>query len=603
VKRENNRNIWTRIPTWLALFTLGLSIYLLTLPADLRNNADTVDRLFVTQSLIQRQTTEINLPCTSKSPGDSRLVRGRHGCWYAIYAPGQTVLMIPLYAAGKAVSLVTGLENNFAIAIAVRMLDPILGALVLSFFYLLALEVGYRRRTAILLTLLLAFGSTLWPDVQSGQEQTQVTLAIVAAVYAALRARRAATKREVERWLLGCGVALGLGIFTRYDFVIYAAVVFGFLAWMNGARPWAATRARPYEAPAAASAQRTTHNAQRTTHNAQGATHDAQRTTHNVQRRLLPSLAAVAVGSAPFLLADAAWNTIRLGAPWRVGQSLSAQFGFPIWQGIPNLLVSPGKGLIWYLPLLWLVPFAFGRFRRRAPEVAWLAVLLFVVAVLFYANLIYWHGDPAWGPRYLFPVVPLLVLPLGELLERFALLRPSLRGLLAAVIGLSVLVQLAAVSVDPWRFWYHLIHQRAQMAQVFQWKSTRYNYYWGADASLAPELYQFAAVKDVAQIAFGDKAAFIPVPTKPERALSAAGCPLPKPTAYDRCQGWGVALRPLDTVDSIWLNGRYQWVALSRVPLSVLARVVILGLLAAAAGLSALTLHLQFWRNRGALGQ
>lgn len=563
-RAESTSPLWRRTPTWLALFALGLSMYLLTLPADLRNNGDTIDRFLVTRSIVNNGSIQVGC-----NPGDNRVVVGRHGRCYAIYGPGQTVAMVPLYVVGEAASGVSGVSSDFATAVAAHSLDAILAALLLVFFYLLALQVGYRRSTAIVLTIILAFASTLWPDEQSGQEHTQIALALVVAVYAILKATqphsevaemRAFALTRSRRWLLLAGLAAGFGIFTRYDFAVEVLILVCFLLWQG-------INAAPRPEPS----------------------HDVAGSKRRLPR-VFDQLGWFLCGLAPFLLLDALWNTLRFGAPWRLGESASAQFGFPIVQGFFSLLVSPAKGLVWYLPLLWLLPLALLTFRRRNRALMWLILSLFASTVLFYANVAYWHGDPGWGPRYLFPLVPLLALPLGEVFERFPSMRLPARGVIIGVLGLSLALQLAAVSVDPWRFWYHLIQYRQHSAKKFVWKPTHYRYYWSRNPGLDPELYQFVAVADVAKVGFGDRSAAIKL-----YSGSATGPSGSSIQRYDGRQMVGVARRPLDTVSPLWLNDRYQWFDPLPVPLSLAARVVIIGILLALAGLSGLVLHLQFW--------
>jgi general stress protein CsbA len=548
-----------RIPTWLLLAVLGLSLYLLTLPADLRNNADTVDRFFVTRSLVHNGVAWVTCPAPgSPPPADSRLALGRHGCYYAIYGPGQSVAMIPLYIIGKVIAVISGSPDDFTIAVAVRALDPLLGALVLALFFLLARQIGYTQRIAIILTLILAFASTLWSDVQSGQEHIQITLALLLAVYCAISLQKAQNLNhqvlEMRNWALACGAASGLGFFTRYDFIIVLPLFIGYLgwlAWQQDGRPLTLTE-RPHELPWPLR---------------------AIPPKYERARWIVTIVGAYLLGFLPFLLVIAGFNIWRYGAPWRVGESAAAQLGYPIWQGIPNLLVSPGKGLVWYLPLLWLLPLAVKAYWRRTPHLAWLSAALVIAYTLFYANVVYWHGDPAWGPRYLFPVVPLLVLPLGELLAGWQDRRLSMRCAIVAVLLLSLAVQLAAVSVDPWRFWYHLIDDRQRTGQTFVWGPQNYRYYW--DTNHIPLIDQFRAVANVASIATGDHTSFIPESPQCHTLHQA-------PLA-------GVTCRPLNTISPIWLNDRYQWLVPLPVPLSLAARAVIVGLLGlialAAAGL------------------
>lgn len=549
--------VWRRIPTGLALFCFGLAVYVLTLPADLRNNADTVDRFFVTRALVHHR---LSVQCGGIRPADARLVAGVHGCYYAIYGPGQTLLMTPLYVVGKGLSAVTALgsigaqqaHEALVTAVAARMLDPLLGALVLVLFFLLTAEAGYRRSTGIALTLALALASTVWPDVQGGQEQIQVTMALLAMIYAGLRAGAA---RPIDRgkWLVACGAAAGFGILTRYDFAIDIGAGLGFAAWWL----WRSRLVSRWD-PAA------------------------------LARPLF-------LGFLPFLVIDALWNALRFGAPWRVGQVVGDQFGTTLWYGVISLLISPGKGLIWYLPLLWLAPFGWSRFRDRAPGLSWLILALLACSLLFYGVVKYWHGDPAWGPRYLFPVVPLLLLPLGEIFQRFRSFRLPARGAVLAIVGLSFLVQLGAVSVDPWRFWYHLIEKRQTAGQVFMWYPSTYNYYWSSDPTLSPLIYQVAAVVDVVRIAGDDRHA---IPEASASALQRCGSVLPALVRrFDQCKLDGLSQRPLNTISPIWLNDRYQFVDAGPFPLQLAWRISLLGLLLVMATACAAVLHIQFWSD------
>ncbi|HEV3310426.1 MAG TPA: hypothetical protein VG815_07905, partial [Chloroflexota bacterium] len=483
---------------WLAIFGLGLCVYLLTLPADLRGNADTLYRFNVTKSLVDHLTSHF----TCRNPNDPRTVFGLHGCWYTIYAPGQTLAMIPLYEIGKLVSYSLGAPFDFATALAARMLDPIMGALALVVFFALCLTIGYRRQTAILLTVILGFDTTLWPDVQSGQDTPQITLFLLLAGLALIRGLPEAfgvgtglwPNVSTRTWLLLSGVASGLGVLTRYDFMVYVVVlaVIGIALSMRRVHDQLG-RSSGVIPPVDGGTAHVGPGADQPGIRAPSDGGHPYKSVSGTRKQVLWSeriretarvLAPFGIGVLPFVTMDALWNAQRFGKPWSMGQSAVDQFGFPVWQGIPNLLISPAKGLIWYVPALWLLPFVARQLFRRRPEVFFLFAALAVTAIVFYANVIYWHGDPGWGPRYLYPVAPFLVLPLGELFHGFGRLRIGTKGLIAGALALSLAVQVAAVSVDGWRFWYNLVQIRQVSGQTFRWDYTRYDYYWTRNLSL-----------------------------------------------------------------------------------------------------------------------
>jgi hypothetical protein len=91
------------------------------------------------------------------------------------------------------------------------------------------------------------------------------------------------------------------------------------------------------------------------------------------------------------------------------------------WRGLIGLLVSPGVGLIFYFPLAILLPLgAKYMYKENRP-------LFFLCTYIIVANWIYvgtlsfgsepiaWSGGVAWGPRYLIPVLPFIMIILGNI--------------------------------------------------------------------------------------------------------------------------------------------------------------------------------------------
>ena len=61
----------------------------------------------------------------------------------------------------------------------------------------------------------------------------------------------------------------------------------------------------------------------------------------------------------------------------------------------------------------------------------------------------YWHGDWAWGPRYLLVITPFLLIPAAHILDSGKWLRNELfKKTLYFIFFLSFVIQIAAVSVD-----------------------------------------------------------------------------------------------------------------------------------------------------------
>jgi len=116
----------------------------------------------------------------------------------------------------------------------------------------------------------------------------------------------------------------------------------------------------------------------------------------------------------------------------------------PIWLGLYGNLLSPGRSIFLYSPPIILALFAYPKFRRRNRAEAWLFLAVFVIYLAFYSLYGYWHGGWAWGPRLLWPTLPLFMIPAGYVLD-------SRRNIvIAACLGcLGIAIQILGVAINP----------------------------------------------------------------------------------------------------------------------------------------------------------
>ena len=189
--------------------------------------------------------------------------------------------------------------------------------------------------------------------------------------------------------------------------------------------------------------------------------------------RILRAAAIAALTLVPFALWQAWYNGLRTGllhkSPVQMpvyahNNGLDGNF----WEGATGLLLSPGKSIFVYMPLLLLALLLLGKFYRDFPLEGIYILLLAVPWFLLHANLQSWYGAWGWGPRHFVTVLPIFILPLAVNLPYFwARSRwrwPTL------MLGLWGFVLAIAALISNWHFRMVLARQEGRLREeLFVW--------------------------------------------------------------------------------------------------------------------------------------
>jgi len=375
----------------------ALALLLLAVPGAL-GPLDGQSMFQVTRSIVERGDVAVSGPVYG--------VAGLHGQYYSKYGPGQSLLAVPLYVAGRAMAplLPDSLRPEMPTVMA-SLLPALATALTVAVLMLTARELGASRRGAMCLSLIYLFATPAVVYATQWFSEALTASALLVAFYLLLIERTGP-----RRWHLpATGAALALAVATRLDALLLVPPLL--LYAVSGGRLSAA--------------------------------------------RLLAILSPLAVTLAGLGLYDQA----RFGSPLETGYSGGDVFAVrdthpvrslsSLAEGLYGLLLSPGKGLLFYAPPVLLAPLgAAALWTRRRAEAATL-LAMFAIYALAHANLlIRWLGGWSWGPRFLIPVLPFAVLLLAPLprpgLERSRLVTATL--LVLTLVGVAV--QIPAVAVQ-----------------------------------------------------------------------------------------------------------------------------------------------------------
>lgn len=151
------------------------------------------------------------------------------------------------------------------------------------------------------------------------------------------------------------------------------------------------------------------------------------------------------------------FNLSRYGDPLNTGYLPNETFSAAWWDGLTGQLVSPGRGLLLYCPILLLSLGGAIVYTRRFRAEGLLALAVILIHLLLYGKWFMWHGGYAWGPRFLIPTLPFWALYLSPIMARaFANEAESAkpgpdvqpgRPALADLLTSPVVVRLAVVSL------------------------------------------------------------------------------------------------------------------------------------------------------------
>lgn len=365
---------------------------------------------------------------------------GRNGQRYSYYGAPASLFSIPLVWLGLHTGPPPGIQSS---QFAFSLTSAVLGAGIGPILFLFYLELGLTTRRALAWALVSSFATYIWPISTSTFDNAQHAFFTLAAVYFGFLAAR---RKSAALALVGGAMAGILVLYQTYFLLIVPALALSTLPW-NGEVPAGPASGRGSALRRFASGLKRTALSLVSRFSAALKGDDEARSAC-VRYGLF--LAAVAVG----VFLSLVYNHTRFGSWFENGQFRNAgQKEHPLWgnplTGLLVLLVSPGKSIFLYSPVLVLGVAGIARLWRRTQEVVAAIAVSSLLLVLFISCIAFVGGDWCWGPRYLSPLLPLWALTFP-----FATGLKLRRQVVIALIALGFVVQGLALSVENQRFFF-----------------------------------------------------------------------------------------------------------------------------------------------------
>jgi len=146
------------------------------------------------------------------------------------------------------------------------------------------------------------------------------------------------------------------------------------------------------------------------------------------------------------LLAIAFYNLARCGNVFETGYRAEANaFTTPLWVGLYGLVLSPGKGLFEYAPILVVGCIGWLALLRQQRSAAVVIAMVVLANVVLYARWYEWWGGGVWGPRFVLPALPFIALRIPAVIDKAR--GVVQRGLIGALAFVSIGIQVLSVVV------------------------------------------------------------------------------------------------------------------------------------------------------------
>lgn len=404
-KRLNQKERKTRIGLWLFLAILIFNLWAYN--GGTTTGSDGYYVYLSARSILERGSLSIDE--TGYIPGTEtyRARLGIDGKLYPVSGVGWIISLLPGLALGKIFSLLPLATTPQALFIFfASIVMPIAGALLGFLIYASLLRLGVGRAVSIGGSLLCMLTTPIWYYSSTGNwGEILLCLSFFASFYLLQRYRESS---EVH-WLFLSSACLAYAMTIKlYSLILIIPMLF--YLWLIMPHSF---KKRPFW--------------------------------------LVVYLLPFALG----VLAVMTTNLLHFGGVFNVGYTVSNQSrSIPPGIGIFGLLFSPGVGLLFYFPASILAVIGFFKFSRQHRAEAVFIVVSLIAFLVFFGRLWYWSGDPGYGPRYVMPLIPLLILPLSHLLDRLRRVPRTIWLSIFATLG--ILVTLPGLLLS-WRFMEHMV--------------------------------------------------------------------------------------------------------------------------------------------------
>lgn len=324
---------------------------------------------------------------------------------YSAFGVGIPILLVPLYLIGHILSkVITVIPHDYITQFLVSFSNPIIISLTAVALFSLLLELGFNKKTSLLTVICFGFCSMSPAYARSGFSEPAIGLLLISAVMLLYR-----YELSGSMWNIAAVSCLtGYAILIKNNSFLYIPLLLGYLLY-GSFKP------------------------------------------HTFQKKLKLWLAicipiaffVIVYGYFHYLMGDSG-----SGKPSMYKEIMDKAIPerFQILKGLAYYLFSTGKGYFFYNLPLFLSLFGVAGFIRRRKDFAVFLLGIVLVNLLFYSFRFNRGSIFSWGPRYLFPTVPIMCIFFAQFIRDYGKFARTVLAYIFLILGF--IVQLPSIFIN-----------------------------------------------------------------------------------------------------------------------------------------------------------
>jgi len=329
--------------------------------------------------------------------------------FYSFYGIASILSEVPFYFIGFITGKIfTGVNVDYYSIFFVSLANCFITAFSCLYVFLFSFRFSGDKKVSFLIALIYGFGTMVYAySVKSGLAEPLQGLAILGTCYHAYKYKGNKSGKD----LIYAGLFAGLSILSKFYSVLLVALLFLYILFII---------------------------------------YSFKRLKKDIMYLVIPFMFCMII----FFICNyfRFGNILETGYSEATGEGMTSSRGLimvdysiinTVARGF-GLLLSPGKGLLFFAPVLVL---SFGSFKIFINKFRYEGILflsLFFVFFIFFSVFTFWFGDWSWGPRYLYPVLAFLIIPISLLrLNDINIVRK-----LKIFLVIGILIQVPSVAMN-----------------------------------------------------------------------------------------------------------------------------------------------------------